>query len=274
MLLLLCALLLQAEAPAPRATLHFTYHERLIFVRARVDAGAERLFLLDTGASASALDARAADELGLARGAATTVEGTTGVAAVESAVVGSLAVGPLVVRELRVTVQDLAGTLRPSGETLAGILGSDFLARFVLELDFTARSLTLAEGPLAPLPGAPASVPLELDNGIPRVRATLDDVATSLRLDTGASLFDTPDVYVNVTEDVWDELRRADPALAPERHFTGAGVSGAVTLPVARIDALAVGATTIERPHVIVQPRQGYFARPYPGRRLVLGQAR
>jgi len=111
-----------------------------------------------------------------------------------------------------------------------------------------------------------------------------------LRLDTGASLFESEDVYVNVTERVWEELRRLDPSLAPSQYFTGTGTGGEVRLPVARIGSLSVGERTLARPWVIVQPAQGYFARPdavgfvgnnflekfgrvtidYPGRRLAL----
>jgi hypothetical protein len=276
-------------APAERVSVPFTYHERLVFLQARLE-GTERLFLLDTGASASAVDARTARELALPLRGAREVEGTAGVIRVESAR-AALAVGPFEVRDLSVTVQDLAGSLRPPGKHLDGILGSDYLAGFALELDFAARRLTLGPGPLAARPGALA---LELDHGIPRFRARLDDLETWLRIDTGASLFETADVYVNVPEALWDELRRADPALAPERHFKGTGAGGTVELAVARIQALQVGALEIARPYVIVQPRAGYFARPdahgfvgnnlleklgrvtldYPGRRLVPGGSR
>jgi hypothetical protein len=275
-----------------RAAIPFTYHERVAFVRAHAN-GSERLFLLDTGASKTALDAATARELALEIAGPVEVEGTTGVIQVESARLDSLAIGACAARDLVVTVQDLGGSLSPPDAHLDGILGSDFLAAFVLELDFGAKRLSLAQGPLEPPP--PGALPLELDNRIPRFRAQLDDLETWLRLDTGASLFETQDIYVNVTESVWDELRRADPELAPERHFTGTGTGGTpVQLPVARIHALLAGEKTIERPYVIVQPRAGYFARPdavgfvgnnflekfgrvtidYPGRRLVLGASK
>lgn len=292
MLACLAPLLLQV-APAPHAaadgeSVPFTYHERLVFVEAHA-GDSPRLFLLDTGASATAIDAGSARELGLATGAPVDVEGTDGVIQVSSARLPALSLGRFTVRDLAVTVQDLSGSLCPPEKRLDGILGSDFLAGFALRLDFAAARLTLHEGPLEPRPGA---LPLVLENRIPRFRARLDDLEVELRIDTGASLFETRDVYVNVPERVWNELCRADPALAPERHFRGTGASGtAVELPVARLHALAAGEVTVERPFVIVQPRAGYFARPdavgfvgnnfleklgtvtidYPGRRLVLG---
>lgn len=149
----------------------------------------------------------------------------------------------------------------PLGEAteVDGILGSDFLAQRVLCIDFPGRRLTLSEGPLE---ADAAALPLELDLGIPRIQAQLDDLPVALRIDTGASLFDSKDVYVNVTSALWEDLRRANPALEPAGTLSGSGTGGAVVLPFARIRSLQVGSTTTARPYVIVQPRQGYVARP------------
>lgn len=276
-----------ARSIAP--ALEFVYHQRVVFVRARVNDESGLLFLLDTGASASALHAATAERLELPMGEPTRVEGSAGVIEVDTVLVDELALGEHLVRGITATVQDLGGSLAPVGERIDGILGHDFLGAFALELDFAAKRLRLFDDPLGELPGA---LPFELDNGIPRVAARLDGrVSTHLRLDTGASLFESEDVYVNVTERVWEELRRLDPALAPSQYFTGTGTGGEVRLPVARIGSLSVGERTLARPWVIVQPAQGYFARPdavgfvgnnflekfgrvtidYPGRRLALG---
>jgi hypothetical protein len=269
--------------------LEFVYHQRVVFVRARVGEESGLLFLLDTGASASAVHAATAERLELPMGAPTRVEGSAGVIEVDTVLVDELALGEHVVRGITATVQDLGGSLAPPGERIDGILGYDFLGAFALELDFAAKRLRLLDAPLGELPGA---LPFELDNGIPRLVARLDGrVSADLRLDTGASLFESEDVYVNVTERVWEELRRLDPSLAPSQYFTGTGTGGEVRLPVARIGSLSVGERTLTRPWVIVQPAQGYFARPeavgfvgnnflekfgcvtidYPGRRLALG---
>jgi hypothetical protein len=278
------------DQPHPAApALEFVYHQRVVFVRARVCDESGLLFLLDTGASASAVHAATAERLELPLGAPTRVEGSAGVIEVDTVLVSELALGEHVVRDITATVQDLGGSLAPPGEAVDGILGHDFLGAFALELDFAARRLRLLAGPLGELPGA---LSFELDNGIPRLAARLDGrVSADLRLDTGASLFESEDVYVNVTERVWEELRRHDPTLAPSQYFTGSGTGGEVRLPVARIGSLTLGDRTLERPWVIVQPAQGYFARPdavgfvgnnflekfgrvtidYPGRRLALG---
>jgi hypothetical protein len=158
-----------------------------------------------------------------------------------------------------------------------------------MRIDFAASTVTFSRGKVEPVADA---IPMELDNGIPLLEVTLNDgVRTKLRLDTGASLFESTDVYINVTAPIWDELRKRDPALVPEQYFTGTGTGGQIDLAVARIEKLTIEQTTVSAPYVIVQPSQGYFARAdsvgflsntllekfspvtidYPGLRLLLG---
>jgi hypothetical protein len=104
---------------------------------------------------------------------------------------------------------------------------------------------------------------MELDNGIPVLQARLGGVDTALRVDAGASLFETDDVYVNIPARVWNELRARDPALAPTAAFQGTGADGAtVDLPVAPVAGGSIAAAELERVFVIVQPEAGYFADP------------
>lgn len=249
-----------APAPEPSGlTLPILYHERLVFLRLGVNGGPERLFLLDTGASASALALPTADELALPRGEPMRVEGTAGVVELPSARLATLGTVPFAAESLCVSLQDLSAIPCPPGERLDGILGADFLARFVVRLDFVELQLTLGHEGLAANEGTLA---LQLDHGIPRFAAQLDDLPVELRLDTGASLFESTAVYINIPQPTWEELQRADPELVPETQLAGTGLGGAVTLPVARIQALIVGDASFARPFVVIQPRAGYFARP------------
>src|SRR6187402_23490 len=117
----------QGEARSAAPALEFVYHQRVVFVRARVNEESGLLFLLDTGASASALHAATAERLELPMGEPTRVEGSAGVIEVDTVLVDELALGEHVVRDITATVQDLGGSLAPPGERIDGILGHDFL---------------------------------------------------------------------------------------------------------------------------------------------------
>jgi predicted aspartyl protease len=241
----------------------FIYYDRCIYVAVTVNGHRNLLFLLDTGANVSAIDQTAARKLDLPIVGSATVEGTAGTIPVRKGHLRRIAIGSMAARGLEVTVQDLSGTLSPPGMRVDGILGYDFLHSFSLAIDYADSTLTITKGG-SQLTGTPSpvAVPFEIDNGIPRLRMMLDDsVAVDLRVDTGASLFATDDIYINITESAWKGLRELDSTLAPGTYFKGSGPAGEITLPVARIRNARLGGVTIQRPYVIVQPAVGYFAR-------------
>jgi hypothetical protein len=242
----------------------FIYDSRLIFLHVTVEHFRDRLFLLDTGASASAIDLKTAEELKLKFVGNSDVEGSGGTIRAKTVRIKNLSVGGSRVSALKIPSYDLSGSFAPQGMRLDGILGYDFLRNFAVEIDFPNRVIRfLKKPPESPIAERSGVLSFKLDNGIPRFPALLSDaVRTELRLDTGASLFETQDVYINITERTWDKLVETNPALKPEKFFTGSGVGGAVKLPVARVNGFSIGPFTFPSAFVIVQPEQGYFARP------------
>ncbi len=237
----------------------------LLFVEVAPHDGSTILALVDTGANASAIDAQRAGELKPV--AKSEVVGTTGSVSAEIVELAGLKLGALALPSLRATRRDLSGLLSPDGRAVEMILGSDAFVGRALSIDFEQRSLELGPSSPATSGGAPMStpgaVPMTLEQGIPAIPARLGGIATTLRIDTGASLFETPDVYVNVPARIWSALRSVDPDLAPTTHFQGTGASGeSVQLPVARVRASTIGAKAFDAVFVIVQPESGYFADP------------
>jgi hypothetical protein len=240
----------------PRARVPFLAAHGLVFVELGWTQPAPLLALVDTGASASAIDdVRAAGLPSLGRA---DVVGTTGTLQADMVPLSGLRLGERPLPPLRATRRPLAGLLAPAGRQVDMILGSDAFAAHAVTLDFTAGLLELA-----PSSGGLGGVPMGLDNGIPHLAARLGAVAVELRLDTGASLFDTEDVYVNIPTRVWEALRARDPGLAPSTHFRGTGADGgSVDLKVAPVAPITIGPAALARGFVIVQPEAGYFADP------------
>jgi hypothetical protein len=255
----------RAEDRELPSAVSFTYFARCIFVEASVNGERPLLFLIDTGANVSALDTKVAQKLHLPVEAGGKVEATTGLIQVKKARVKDLAVGAAHAPPLLVTVQDLESSLAPAGRRLSGILGYDFLRSYTVRIDFEGRSILFsklrAQSPVH-ADASVARVPFILDNGIPRVKAVLHaKVKAELRLDTGASLFDTPDVYINIPEDVWKELTDVDPGLVAKSFLKGQSAGKEVRLPLAQVGECNLGGIRLNRAYVIVQPKAGYFAR-------------
>jgi len=107
--------------------------------------GRRMRLILDSGASSSlVLFGDAADRLGLSpqtSGLPMTVVGGRARGRVGTAIVGSIRIGPLVVREqgASILVRDSADSNAPDGH-----LGNGYLERFVVTLDYEAGTITLA----------------------------------------------------------------------------------------------------------------------------------
>ncbi len=280
--------------PAPAAIVaepRTVFENYVAFAEGRIGGEGPYWFLIDTGASRSALDEGLAKELGLELGEATHVQGSAGEIEARAAKLPLLTLGGIEARDLEPTLYDLSGFVAPAGPRFAGILGYDVMMDHAVLFDLPNGRLAFA--PCAESFGDLAEaviVPFALDNNIPRVRAAIDGHPVDLRLDTGASIGPGPTTYVNVTQAFYDRLRAADPELEPYTHFTATGAGGEIRIPVVKAERLELGGLVISEPHLIVQPPAGYFANPdavgflgsyalqgrskfvvdYPGRRLIL----
>jgi hypothetical protein len=226
-----------------------------------IDGKGPYWFLLDTGASRSALDDDVARDLRLVPAQATSVQGSAGTIEVQAVHLPQLELGETRVRGLEPTVYDLSGSLAPEGQTITGILGHDAMKDHAVLFD-TARGRVVfapVASQLAELADA-AVIPFTLDNNIPLLPARINGLEVRLRLDTGASLGTADATYVNVTESVYERLKEADPTLTPTHYFTASGTGGTIRIPVVPAQTFELGERSFDRPFLIVQPRTGYFA--------------
>lgn len=239
------------------------YVAHVAFVKADAGDGEPRWFLVDTGANRSALDAGVARALDLPDEGATTVEGTGGVVEVASTTVPRFTLGPVTTR-LSPTVSDLSGLAGPDGAPVAGILGSDLFGDRVLVFDFERDRLALAgRGPAATKAAeCGRGTAMQDDNGIPRVAGELDGRPVELRYDSGAGLFDDPHLWINLSQPQHAAILNGREAGEPLQVLGGSGTGGSVRLPVHAAGRFRLGGVEWAEPRLIIQPPQGYFARP------------
>lgn len=239
------------------------YVAHVAFVKADAGDGEPRWFLVDTGANRSALDAGVARALDLPDEGGTTVEGTGGVVEVASTTVPRFTLGPVTTR-LSPTVSDLSGLAGPDGAPVAGILGSDLFGDRVLVFDFERDRLALAgRGPAATKAAeCGRGTAMQDDNGIPRVAGELDGRPVELRYDSGAGLFDDPHLWINLSQPQHAAILNGREAGEPLQVLGGSGTGGSVRLPVHAAGRFRLGGVEWAEPRLIIQPPQGYFARP------------
>lgn len=258
------AIAIPAIAPTSKGSVPLIQEHGLFYV-AMVLGDDTLMALFDTGAEASAIDPVAARSAGLTIMDSVDVEGTNTTIRTARAAVPGCMIGGTSLPTVLATVRDLAFALAPTGHRLDLIAGNDLFADRTVDLDLVDGTFTMHPAPQA-YEGA-LVVPFEMEHGIPRMAGTINDTPVDLRLDTGASLFATPELYVNIPWPLWERLRTTDTTLAADRYFSATGIDTTpVDLPVASIGRCTIGEFDSAKDgtsvHVIVQPPAGYFARP------------
>lgn len=217
--------------------------DALVFVHATID-GQPMEMVLDTGAEATVLSASRLAKLGLA----STGEFATGAGGGDVGVSYvphvTTAVGGATVRDQIVGVIDLDALERPLGRPLDGILGYDFVSRFVVELDYAGKRLRLRDRAYQ---HAGTPIAISLADSTPALAAAVElpgrpPVPGSFVLDTGC----TCEVELSTPFTDQHDLLSAVPDARSAGFSAGAG--GETHQLSARIAALHLGSVTIEHP--------------------------
>jgi len=220
----------------------FEYMEEHIFLPVIVN-GSKRLWALDSGAGKSVIDITLADELGLA------IEGNIQGAGAGNAVELSFVdLPPASLPGIELDEQTImaADFLKPlmnkyMGVDAIGILGYDFLSRFVTRIDYANRTISLYHPDHFEYDGPGKILSAPLTGNIFTVKATVDDKYTGnwgLDLGAGSSSFHYPFSEENgfLDRDGVDRVAR--------------GAGGEFTVRACRFDNIEFGGFTLEKPRI------------------------
>jgi predicted aspartyl protease len=219
-------------------------YQHHVFVRVRVNGSEPLSFLLDSGAGATVIEKRRADALGLKSEGKLGAHGVGGSADYSLGRLDSLMVGGAVLRRQNVVIMALPDIGDVLGRPLDGILGYDFISRFVVTIDYSHQVVTLTEPGAWTAPAGARAVPLELLQNVPVVQASCDGrYAGRFVVDTGNNstvLLHAPFVREHKL------LERASRKI--DMRSLGAG--GQETHTMVRMDSLVIGGLTVPRPLV------------------------
>lgn len=267
-LMLVCANGQQTAPPTHFASgtsalrIPFDLVSSVIFLQVRVNDSQPLWFVLDTGASLTILDAERAKLLGIKFSIVGKAEGAGG-SLVDAGLAKDVSFGlPGLDFQARQTgVMSLSNLNRYTGRTVEGVLGHNFFSRFVVEIDYAARIINLYDPKTFQYSGSGESVPIELKDNGPSVRARLAlagraPIEGNFRIDTGGShalILNTPFVKAqNILQAVSKTI--AAPA---------AGVGGVTAVRLGRIQNLQLGRFTLEKPVTsFAQSTKGALADP------------
>src|SRR5262245_48382330 len=237
----------RAAATKQPTTIPIDVYNNHVFVK--VCVGDHPLdLILDTGAGETYLNLGTAERLGIKLGERFNVAG---------AGAGTVAGGKLQGASVRFpgsslvlpvpSSLDISRMPRREGHRVDGILGADFISRFVVAIDYVKEQLRLYEPRTYRYAGPGSSIPFTFDqNHFPLVDAevTLADGATlkgRMLVDVGSG------GTLLLTKSFADENRLRD-RIGPTIRRGGGGVGGAVFADVGRVAALRLGAVQVSQP--------------------------
>lgn len=196
----------------------FDYQQKEILVKGRINSGEEVIFLFDTGASDTIIDRRVAAESFLVKEGQSGMMSLSGRIDVNNTVLKRLELGSLVLNDVEARIANLAGQSQQLGKKIAGIIGTNVMAKAVVRIDFGKPSLTFYDKDSYVIPKGASIVPLVQQNA-PVVKAKLNGADEVWMLaDTGAAFNNLP------TDIAKKVLSRAG---SQETHTTeGSGLDG------------------------------------------------
>ncbi len=240
----------------------FELYQDLIFVRVRVNDSDPLWFVLDTGAGASVIDSERAKALGLDLQG--TVEGRgAGAESFDVAFVKGVSFQLPGVELFGQTVAAMPlGSLAPYlGRATDGVLGYDFISRFVVEIDYAQKLVRLYDPQSYRYSGSGEVVPFTIERNHVHIRAHVvkpgrDPVEGTFTIDTGSSgALDLTRPFIEKTG-LFDPNQKTITA-----YVMGAGGEGRIL--VGRVSELRIGNFVMEEPVTgFSQAEAGAFASP------------
>jgi PDZ domain/Aspartyl protease len=234
-----------------------------VIVPVRVNGGQPSGFLLDTGASASAMDRERADRLALAVEQAPPGSSPAGGAPAEAILNARLELPGVRLFLPQLAAIPLVSLGRSLGHQVDGRLGADVLGRFVVEIDYARQTLQLYDPGAFRYAGHGAQFRIRLMNGTPHVEAKIDVPGHGAV--KGDFLLDTGSDHALLLSESFAKSRGLLTRRLKTLRPGGLGEGGRGNRLLARLGALELGPYRIAQPIALIQEMQGAGERNYGG---------
>ncbi len=241
--------------------LPFDYAARHVWLRASVNGAPPADFLFDTGATISVLDSTYAASIGLKGEGFMQAQGAGAAGSASFVTLDSIAVhGPgeagVSIAGAKLAIMSVAPAFSAYfWNEMAGVLGYDFISRFVVTIDYDQGVLELHDPATFAYAGKEQPLPMVMNGVVPGVTATIDGAYTGVfRVDVGSS--STVDIH-----GPFASRHGLEDKLVGARDVEGVGFGGHFTTRYGRLSRMAIGPYAWDAPMVsVARAAEGAFA--------------
>lgn len=204
-------------------------------------------FILDTGADQEVLNTTRLADFGLKPYAKSMTTGGGGSAEYDYVEGVTLSLPGVELRNQHVAAIDETGLERALGVPFGGLLGYDFISRFVVEIDYQKLLITLHDPKTWRYAGSGYVVPLTFDDGIPFMNGTISvptkpDIPAYLVMDFGAQetmTLTSPFVKANNLAELAGTNKNVNGPALSKQFFSQSNIRG-------RVDKLKLGEMEVD----------------------------
>ncbi len=232
------------------ARVPFEYRERHVWIRASVNGRPPADFIFDTGASITVIDSAYAARIGLRtegeqQGQGAGATGRASFASLKSLRVEGADGDGIEMPDVKVAVLSVNSILAPFfWKDCAGIIGFDFIDRFVDEIDYDGRMLTFYDPKSFHYSGRGTAIPMTLAGHTPVVKMKLDGTYEGdFRVDVGSG--STVDLHTPFV-DKYGLADQADRSV----EVMGGGFGGTFQTRIVRMKKIEIGPYSWSKPLV------------------------
>lgn len=169
----------------------FNFENKHLMVLGKINGHEPRWLLIDTGAGYSIINDVRLTEFGLTSYGGLKTEGGGNSTSGSYVADVTYQIGGVELRNQHAVVLPLQGLEKIYGMPIAGLLGYDFISRFVMEIDYTTKLITLYDPSKYSYKGKGDIVPFYLQGNEPHLNASVTakgkKIATHFILDSGAA---------------------------------------------------------------------------------------
>lgn len=239
-------------------TVEVEYSHGELIMKVALNDGEPLDFLVDTGASDTIVDRRAAAEHYLDKQGTISISAASAAVPMQVSQIRRLAMGNLVLNDVPALILDLSPQSRQLGRRVSGIIGHTVLSQFVVTIDYGKPAITFTDSAAYRLPEEAAVAPF-LDRRGPLIKAVLNGVdEQTFLIDTGAAFNHLPA----------EAARRHLKGQA--QHFTeGTGLDGKpVRLGTVTVDEVDVAGQKVKSVSFTYAASGAHRSVPAPAREL------